>query len=256
MAPITGGASGIGSRVHAAALGEGACWLRLCPTACPTGARCPMAKPKYRGIIIRVSGVRVPPPALRKVPFAGPFRVRRPFPQPQQPGWQRNWQRAVPRGSGPGSASGRTLDTDPRCSQRESARRAGQSCAARTRGRASAAARKRDDVKPVRRPSDQWSRWRLRWRFGLIGQRLLRRDMEDLEADAARVDGPAPAPDGRCAGRRPTQSPAARSRARAPRLRVAPPPAEPAGRERLLTKTCPLPSVGRSTAPPSTVSGA
>ena len=37
--------------------------LRLCPTACPTGLKCPMTKPNEAGIIIRVSGVRVPPPA-------------------------------------------------------------------------------------------------------------------------------------------------------------------------------------------------
>jgi hypothetical protein len=37
--------------------------VRLCPTACPTGPHSPMAKPNSSGIIIRVSGVRVPPPA-------------------------------------------------------------------------------------------------------------------------------------------------------------------------------------------------
>jgi hypothetical protein len=40
--------------------------VRLRPTACPTGLESPMAKPKRAGIIIRVSGVRVPPPAWRK----------------------------------------------------------------------------------------------------------------------------------------------------------------------------------------------
>jgi hypothetical protein len=42
--------------------------VRLCPTACPTGLKCPMAKPNQGGIIIRVSGVRVPPPASRQGP--------------------------------------------------------------------------------------------------------------------------------------------------------------------------------------------
>jgi hypothetical protein len=37
---------------------------RLCPTACPTGCVFPVAKPNRAGIIIRVSGVGVPPPAL------------------------------------------------------------------------------------------------------------------------------------------------------------------------------------------------
>ena len=32
MAAIAGDTSGIGARVHAAALGEGACQVRLCPT--------------------------------------------------------------------------------------------------------------------------------------------------------------------------------------------------------------------------------
>jgi quercetin dioxygenase-like cupin family protein len=40
---------------------------RLCPTACPIRAQCPMAKPKSPGIIIRVSGVRVPPPAWKRL---------------------------------------------------------------------------------------------------------------------------------------------------------------------------------------------
>jgi hypothetical protein len=46
--------------------------MRLCPTACPTDPGFPMAKPDARGIIIRVSWVRVPPPASRspcKVPL-------------------------------------------------------------------------------------------------------------------------------------------------------------------------------------------
>jgi hypothetical protein len=37
--------------------------VRLCPTACPTRRGFPMVKPNQSGIIIRVSGVRVPPPA-------------------------------------------------------------------------------------------------------------------------------------------------------------------------------------------------
>src|SRR4051794_32865828 len=40
----------------------------LCPMACPTGPEFPMAKPNQAGIIIRVSGVGVPPPALRQAP--------------------------------------------------------------------------------------------------------------------------------------------------------------------------------------------
>jgi hypothetical protein len=40
--------------------------VRLCPTACPTALQFPMVKPNQAGIIIRVSGVRVPPPASRK----------------------------------------------------------------------------------------------------------------------------------------------------------------------------------------------
>ena len=39
--------------------------LRLCPTACPT-PRFPIVKRNRAGIIIRVSGVRVPPPASPK----------------------------------------------------------------------------------------------------------------------------------------------------------------------------------------------
>jgi hypothetical protein len=39
--------------------------VRLCPTACPTRPEFPMFKPNQSGIIIRVSGVRVPPPASR-----------------------------------------------------------------------------------------------------------------------------------------------------------------------------------------------
>jgi hypothetical protein len=42
--------------------------MRLCPTACPTDPGFPMAKPDACGIIIRVSGVRVPPPASRRGP--------------------------------------------------------------------------------------------------------------------------------------------------------------------------------------------
>jgi hypothetical protein len=41
----------------------------LCPTSCPIGPECPMAEPNLAGIIIRVSGVRVPPPASRQGPF-------------------------------------------------------------------------------------------------------------------------------------------------------------------------------------------
>jgi hypothetical protein len=40
--------------------------VRLCPTACPTRREFPMVKPDQSGIIIRVSGVRVPPPASEK----------------------------------------------------------------------------------------------------------------------------------------------------------------------------------------------
>ena len=40
--------------------------VQLCPTACPTGLEVPVAKPSSAGIIIRVSGVRVPPLALRQ----------------------------------------------------------------------------------------------------------------------------------------------------------------------------------------------
>ena len=43
---------------------------QLCPTACPTGPELPMAEPNRAGIIIRVSGVRVPPPASRPRPCA------------------------------------------------------------------------------------------------------------------------------------------------------------------------------------------
>jgi hypothetical protein len=47
---------------------------RLCPTVCPTSPEFPMSKPNGAGIIIRVSGVRVPPPALRQGPaVAGPL---------------------------------------------------------------------------------------------------------------------------------------------------------------------------------------
>jgi hypothetical protein len=42
----------------------------LCPTACPTGPEFPMPKPNQAGIIIRRSGVRVPPPAPRLGPAA------------------------------------------------------------------------------------------------------------------------------------------------------------------------------------------
>jgi hypothetical protein len=45
--------------------------MRLCPNACPTGRKCPMAKPRSGGIIIRVSGVRVPPPAWKSLQTAG-----------------------------------------------------------------------------------------------------------------------------------------------------------------------------------------
>jgi hypothetical protein len=44
---------------------------QLCPTACPTSLESPMAKPKLDGIIIRVSGVRVPPPAWVTKPRLG-----------------------------------------------------------------------------------------------------------------------------------------------------------------------------------------
>jgi hypothetical protein len=40
--------------------------MRLCPTACQTRPDRPMPKPRLGGIIIRVSGVRVPPPASGK----------------------------------------------------------------------------------------------------------------------------------------------------------------------------------------------
>jgi hypothetical protein len=42
--------------------------VRPCPTACQTGRVFPMAKPKLSEIMIRVSGVRVPPPASRQAP--------------------------------------------------------------------------------------------------------------------------------------------------------------------------------------------
>ena len=42
----------------------------LCPTSCPIGPEFLMAKPKLAKIIIRVSGVRVPPPAPRLGPAA------------------------------------------------------------------------------------------------------------------------------------------------------------------------------------------
>ena len=45
----------------------------LCPRACPTMRESPMAKPNQAGIIIRVSGVRVPPPASRKAPYMRGF---------------------------------------------------------------------------------------------------------------------------------------------------------------------------------------
>jgi hypothetical protein len=45
---------------------------RLCPTTCPIGPDCPMVKSNSAGIIIRVSGVRVPPPASKpKAPLGG-----------------------------------------------------------------------------------------------------------------------------------------------------------------------------------------
>jgi hypothetical protein len=47
--------------------------VRLCPTACPTDQDLPMGKPNPAGIIIRVSGVRVPPPASQKAPQMGGF---------------------------------------------------------------------------------------------------------------------------------------------------------------------------------------
>ena len=51
--------------------------VRLCPTACPTGPEFSMAKPNSSGTIIRVSGVRVPPPALRQGPaVAALWRTR------------------------------------------------------------------------------------------------------------------------------------------------------------------------------------
>jgi hypothetical protein len=55
--------------------------VRLCPTACPRRPEFPMVKPNQAGIIIRVSGVRVPPPALRQGPAtsrAGLYRRGQP----------------------------------------------------------------------------------------------------------------------------------------------------------------------------------
>jgi hypothetical protein len=43
---------------------------RFCPTVCPIRRGSPIAKPNQAGIIIRVAGVRVPPPALRQGPAA------------------------------------------------------------------------------------------------------------------------------------------------------------------------------------------
>ena len=56
------------TRLNAADTRNAAAGVRLCPTACPTGPEFPMAKPNQAGIIIRVSGVRVPPPAPRQGP--------------------------------------------------------------------------------------------------------------------------------------------------------------------------------------------
>jgi hypothetical protein len=57
---------------------------RLRPTACPTGLESPIAKPKRAGIIIRVSGVRVPPPALIKSLLIARFA---PVGQPRDEAW-------------------------------------------------------------------------------------------------------------------------------------------------------------------------
>jgi hypothetical protein len=47
----------------------------LCPTACPTGPELPTAKANQAGVIIRVSGVRVPPPAFQPRRRIGLFLV-------------------------------------------------------------------------------------------------------------------------------------------------------------------------------------
>ena len=52
--------------------------VRLCPTACPTRPEFPMVKPNQPGIIIRVSGVRVPPPASRKARNPGDVETSSP----------------------------------------------------------------------------------------------------------------------------------------------------------------------------------
>ena len=46
--------------------------VRLCPTACPTSRDFPMVEPNRAGIIIRVSGIRVPPPASLERAANGP----------------------------------------------------------------------------------------------------------------------------------------------------------------------------------------
>jgi len=70
----------------------------LCPTACPTRPEFPMVKPNQPGIIIRVSGVRVPPPASRKARNPGDVRLPRQLRLRRHRGAPRRLRRADDRG--------------------------------------------------------------------------------------------------------------------------------------------------------------
>ena len=72
--------------------------VRLCPTACPTALQFPMVKPNQAGIIIRVSGVRVPPPASRKARNPGAWRLPRQLRLRRHRGAPRRLRRADDRG--------------------------------------------------------------------------------------------------------------------------------------------------------------